>query len=131
MHALSHRLALLLAQRLAEVVPPPLTVRAGGETVGLVVVGCLVSASTAASIVDARDHPLSTRDVETAARAVLSGIQDDVAEYLTTPWPSSPSAEMAMPDVRTDSRYLYMWYGSDEEGAVIRLRPIALEEIVS
>jgi hypothetical protein len=77
---------------------------------------------------DVDDRAASER-IESAARAILSGIQDVVSEYLTIPWPADRQDGMAAEGARSDDRRLYLWYGSRESDPVIALEPIELDEL--
>lgn len=127
MSASSHRLASLLAERIAEILPPPLTVRASGDALKLYADGIAVGGATAASILEDGDD---AEQVRTAAWAVLSTIQDDVMEHLTEPWPVGAGGQGALPEARIDASHLHLWFGEREEAAVVRLRPISLAEVL-
>jgi len=129
MPASSHKLALALARRIGEVLPPPLGVRAVGGNLEVVRAdGAALGGSAAAGIVDEADGRTLDERVETAGQAVLSGIQDCVAEFRTVPWPAREDGGMAMPGARAGAGRLRLWYGDSEEAAVVRLRPIEFEE---
>ncbi|MGH8568542.1 MAG: hypothetical protein ACREXU_11120, partial [Gammaproteobacteria bacterium] len=55
----------------------------------------LIGASDAASIVDEDDdRPFGSR-LETAVRAVLSGVQDSAMRYLRAEWPTDDAGGLA------------------------------------
>ncbi|HKV51664.1 MAG TPA: hypothetical protein VJO52_10730 [Gemmatimonadaceae bacterium] len=63
---------------------------------------------------------------------ILSGVQDGVAETTREPWPKLPQRGMANPGTRTDGRWVYMWFGPDEESeaeAVLALPPIDVDAL--
>lgn len=126
----SHRLARALAERIAEILPPPLTVRVSGSRIDVHADGVCQGGSAAVVIVEADDDRTPTERLETAGRAVLSGIQDCVSEYLTLPWPIDAEGRMAMPGARVDAERVHLWFGGSEAAAVITLRPIGLDELV-
>ena len=129
MNASSHRLAMALAERIGEVLPAPLTIRAAGSGVSLIADGELLGGSDAPSILDDEDDGVFSERVETAARAALDGIQDCVMRYLTEEWPIDSQGTLALPDARTEAGVLHIWYGTSEKTAAIRLRPIATSAI--
>ena len=81
-------------------------------------------------IVEDDDDRTIAERAECVARAVLSTIQDDVAEYLTLPWPVDAWGKMVMPGARTESERLYLWYGESEAEPVISLTPIDFHEFI-
>ena len=123
------RFAQALAERIGEILPPPLTIRADGGNLVVSADGISQGGSGAAMVVENDDDRTVTERVECAARAVLDGIQDDVSEYLTLPWPVDAERRMAMPGVRAHAERLYLWFGSSESAAVITLRPIELGDL--
>ena len=129
MRASSHKLAAALAARLADVLPPPYSIRSSGAEVEVYARSEHVGGSPAASILEDEDGEAVGERAERAAWAVLSGIQDDVAVHGTVGWPLDADHQMALPDVRSDSRRLYLWFGSSESDAVVALRPIELSEL--
>jgi hypothetical protein len=130
MKASSRQFALALAERIGEILPSPLTIRADGSSVDLYADGSNQGGSGAAVIVEADDDRTLRERLETAGRAVLSGIQDGVSEYLTVPWPADADGQMAIPDVRADAERVYLWFGSGEAAAIVTLRPIDLDELI-
>jgi hypothetical protein len=130
MRVSSLRFALALAERIGEILPPPLTIRAEGSSVDLYADGINQGGSAAAVIVEADDDRTLRERLETAGRAVLSGVQDCVSEYLTLPWPIGVDGRMAIPDVRADEERLYLWFGGSEAGATVTLRPMELDALI-
>jgi hypothetical protein len=130
MQASSLRFAQALAERIAEILPLPLTVRADGASVDVYADGISQGGSAAPVIVEDDDGRTLDERVETAARAVLDGIQDGVSEYLTLPWPLGADGQMAVAGARADTERVYLWFGGSEAGAAITLRPIELGELV-
>lgn len=130
MHASSHKLAPALADRLGDVLPSGLSVRASGGGIEIVAPGgVLIGGSNAAALVDDAEGETSRDEVETAARAILSAIQDDVMEYLTLQWPVGDGGEVGVPNARADADRLHLWFGTSETSPVVRLRPISFSEI--
>jgi hypothetical protein len=129
MRASSRKLALALAERLGEILPPPLVVRALGDCLEVQADGTGWGGSAAAAIVEEEDGRSLAERVETAVRAILSGVQDAAAEYLTLPWPLDAAGAMALPDARTDAERVFAWFGDCEADAAVTLRPIALAEL--
>ena len=82
----SPELALALAERLNEVVPPGFAVRAVDTELVIMREGAELGISGAPGImetVEAIKHPAES--LETAVRASLSGVQDYIAEETTEP----------------------------------------------
>jgi hypothetical protein len=73
------------------------------------------------------DDRTPSERAEVAARAVLSGLQDDVMYYLTEQWPVDGQGNLAFPEAQAEAGTLHLWFGGSEETAVIRLQPIALD----
>ena len=115
MHASSRKLAIALTERIGEVVPAPLTLRAEGSGVSLYADGELIGGSDAASIVDDQDSRTFSERVETAVRAVLSGVQDSILRYLRVEWPTDGEGELALPGARTEAGRVHLWYGSERQ----------------
>jgi hypothetical protein len=130
MKASSRTFARALAERIGEILPPPLTIHADGRNLVVSVDGIDQGGSAASMIVEVDDGRTLAERVETAGRAVLSGIQDGVSEYLTLPWPVDADGRMAMPGVRADEERVYLWFGSSEADAVVTLRPIGLDQLI-
>jgi hypothetical protein len=129
--ASSRRLAAALAERIGEVLPPPLVVRVEGpglNQVNLYADGMNQGGSAAAKIVEEDDGHTLAEAVETVVAAVLNGVQDAVAEYLALPWPTDAAGELAWPGARTDGERVHLWFGGSEAAAVLTLRPIAFAE---
>jgi len=127
----SRRFAQALAERIGEILPPPLTVRADGGDVGVYADGVCQGGSAAAMIVEDDDDDRTVAErVESAGWAVLSGIQDCVSEYLTLQWPAGADRKMALPEVRADEERVHLWFGSSEADATVTLRPIELGDLI-
>jgi hypothetical protein len=121
------RFAAALATRLDSVVPPGLSVRARGFVVGV----CdpqWWGGSAIADIVAIEDGRSIVERVETAAQAILSGIQDEVMETTKEQWPVG-STGVGNPEVRVIGDELRMWFG-DESKPVLRLDSLDLNELV-
>lgn len=125
----SLKFAQALAERVGEILPPPLTIRADGGNLVVSADGVSQGGSGAAMIVEDDDDRTVAERVECAARAVLDGIQDDVSEYLTLPWPADADGRMATAGVRVDEARVHLWFGSTESAAVITLSPIDLDDL--
>jgi hypothetical protein len=65
------------------------------------------------------------KNIETAAYAVLSGIQDFIAETLTIQWPGEGT--MPLPFATVTAGVLNCGFG-DERSPVIRFEPIAIPD---
>lgn len=129
--ASSRRLAAALAERLGEVVPPPLAVRVDGSElnqINLYADGMNQGGSAAAIIVEEDDGSTLPELVNTVGYAVLNGVQDVVMEYFALPWPTDAAGELAWPGARAEGERVHLWYGSSEAAAVLTLRPIAFAE---
>ena|SRR5215207_2614680 len=124
MRASSHELALALAQRIGTVLPPPLTAAASGPHVELHADGARVGGSAAAAIADEEDDRTFAERVETATLAVLSTLQDDVAEYLTVEWPREADGAMALPGARVAGGRVHLWFGRSESAPAVGFDPI-------
>lgn len=131
--ASSRALAAELAVRLARVAPEG--VRMGAEGTDVVVdggSGC-ISGSGATVLLDEEDDRSFAESLETAARAVLSGVQDVIVEEIQRPWPSgrSPCGQsedpLALPDAQVTGCELRTWFG-DADDPVLRLDPIDMRE---
>jgi hypothetical protein len=130
MQASSLRFAQALADRIGEILPPPLTIRADGGNLVVSVDGVSQGGSGAAMVVEDDDDRTPAERVETATRAVLDGVQDAVSEYLTLPWPADADGRMATAGVRVDAERVHLWFGGTESAAVVTLRPIELREFI-
>jgi hypothetical protein len=129
MHPSSQRFAQALAERIGEILPPPLTIRADGGNLVVSADGISQGGSGAAMIVEDDDDRTVAERVECAARAVLDGVQDDVSEYLTLPWPAGADGRMATAGVRADEARVHLWFGDSQSAAVITLRSIDLGDL--
>ncbi|MGE0441548.1 MAG: hypothetical protein AB7L66_05125 [Gemmatimonadales bacterium] len=129
---LARRFAQALGSRVEAILPPGFSVQVrdgvvidvtspGGES---------YHASAAASILDARDGRPVAELAECAARSILGGLQDAVAEALALPWPSTPQGQMALPDALVDAGTLTLWFG-DQDAPLLALRPLRLADLQS
>ncbi len=109
MRASSHKLAVALAARLNDIVPVPFRVQAKGGDVHVDAPDVCVGGSSAPTIVEDDDDRTVGEKIETALRAVLSSVQDDISEFLTEPRPSADGCGMAMPGARSDEQWIHLW----------------------
>jgi hypothetical protein len=116
---LAHALAGALATRLAAVVPPPYRVVADQERVYLLDDDQMVSGG---NIVDL--------DIEDAVTRVLTDVQDDLTEELTTPWPHDPARGYVFhePGVAIRAGAVRFWYG-EEDAPVLSFDPIPVADL--
>ncbi|MGI8332415.1 hypothetical protein ACRYCC_20790 [Actinomadura scrupuli] len=124
MPASSHDLAAALAARLGPVLPSGLTVRADGDRVSVHSGETEVGGSAAAALIGDEDGRSVEEKIETASRAVLGGVQDAVAEWLTEPWPEG----LAAPGARVAGGHLHLWYG-EERAPVLGLSSVDLADM--
>jgi hypothetical protein len=117
----SRDLARAIASRLDAVAPAGLQVREEGASIRVLRSGAWIGGSAAPEIVTGG---ADERQVETAARAAISGVQDVFAEVLAEPWPAS-RGEMPAPDARVEEGVLHAWFGSAER-PVLSLEPYEL-----
>lgn len=127
MPASSRKLAAAIAARLAQVVPPPLDVRAKGGRVTISIAGKSLGGSAAAAIVEDEDGRTSEERIVTAIRAILDGVQDAVTRELREPWPNK-GGTTALPNARSDGRRVHLWFG-DEQSPSLGLPPIEIAEV--
>lgn len=128
-HASSRKLAAALAARLDRLVPDPVAVTVDDANVVIMVRQQEAGSSGAAAILDDDDGRDPLERAETAARAVLSGVQDCVIEELRERWPAPVrEAELPLPGVRIIDGELHSWYG-EEEGPSVRLDAISLRDL--
>ena len=123
----SDRLAATLVQRLLSVMPASLTVRADGVVVDVQDERGSIGGSAASTILDEDDGRSLGQKVETASWAVLSGVQDAVAEALQIEWPVLEGGGMALPGVRLIGHQVHLWFGN-EPTPVLRLNAIDLAD---
>ena len=123
----SHRLAAMLAERLLNVMPDGLTVHADGDEVDVRNDRGSIGGSASSFIVEDDDGRSLEEKLETASWAVLSGVQDVVAEELRLEWPVLEEGGMALPGVRRTGHELHLWFGA-EATPVLRLRSIDLTD---
>lgn len=122
--ASSLKLAAQLAERLNEVAPDGFTVTA--EDIAVVVShnGEFVGASEAPAILETVEGIRDPGEaIVTAAAAVISGVQDFIADTSAEPWPGT--RDQPDPDVRRTGDQLEMWFG-DEDNPVLKLRALDL-----
>jgi hypothetical protein len=63
------------------------------------------------------------------AVAMLGGVQDGVIRFVRDSWPRLPTGNVALPEGRTDSERVYLWFGASQDRAVLTLRPIEIREV--
>ncbi len=127
MNASSRDLAADLAERLNGALPDGLSARCAGAVIEVYSGGRVAGRFPALSIIDDDDDRGVTARIETATRAVLSGIQDAVIEDIRGPWPprGGHGQELALPDCRVSGDELLVWFG-DESTPALALPPITL-----
>jgi hypothetical protein len=130
MPASSHKLARAIAKCVDEVIPPRFSVGAHRGFVYIFEHGVSLGGIGTGVAIDAEDGRKFSERAAGAAVTILGGIQDDVTLSLRTPWPADAAGNMALPGARTEAGRIYLWYGASEEEAVIRLRPIDLDDII-
>jgi hypothetical protein len=114
-----------LATRLNEVVPDGFTVIAEHENVVLRHNGEVIGSTSMADLVESSenlDH--LPENLETAARAILSNVQDWIADTSYEPWPGTQS--QPNPGAQFSDGILAMWFG-DQENPVLSLAPLGLD----
>lgn len=129
MRASSHKLTKLIAVRIGQILPAPLTVRTEGEALQILDGGNVVGGSQASMILSDGDSRSMRERVPTAVRAVLSALQDDVSAYLQTPWPSPDNVQMFLPGARTDGDKILLWYGDENDQSHIVMEPINVGDL--
>ena len=116
-----------LASRLNEVAPEGYTVNAENVTVVLRHHGAVVGSTEMAELVEDSENPdLLPESLETAARAILSNVQDWISDSSYQPWPGERS--QPAPDAHATADRLEMWYGGQDH-PVLKLRPLALATV--
>ncbi len=115
----SVELATLLSTRLQEVVPDGVVVTADGADVVVRVDGRESRNGTAAILDD--DGRTVDEAICTAARAILSHVQDAVAEATTEPWPGT-GTELPQPGADIHDGRLRAWFGDRETPALVVVR---------
>ena len=123
------RFAAALAERLDHVVPSGLSVCARGSSVAVHGPGAARPASEAAEIVSDEDGRALADRIETAARAILNGVQDEVMEILTEQWPAGLNGSAVYPNARVEGDQLLMWFG-EEPSPVIVLPPLPVADVM-
>ena len=120
-------LAAAMATRLNQVVPSGFSVHAYGSLLTIQHGDESEGASGAAEIIADQDDRTQAERVETAARAMLSGVQDTLMEFLTEECPLGSGGDVAYPNSRVDGDRLLIWFG-EEQAPVIALPPIDMAE---
>ena len=90
--------------------------RHNGEVIGSTSMADLVESS------ENLDH--LPENLETAARAILSNVQDWIADTSYEPWPGTQS--QPNPGAQFSDGILAMWFG-DQENPVLSLAPLGLD----
>jgi hypothetical protein len=111
----SRELATLLSARLQAVVPDGVLVTADGADVVVRIDGDESRNGTAA-ILDEDASPLE--EVATATYAVLSHVQDAVAEATTEPWPGTGTVQ-PMPEAEIRDGRLLAWFGDRQTPVLV------------
>ena len=135
------RLARAMADRLDAVMPAPVRVRAEGTVVGIIwpsrawLGGSAASELVADPADEDEDGTPAADQLTTAAWAILSGVQDQVAEALREPWPPGADGRMAMPAVRVADGVLLLTFergdAVGEESVMLALEPIPLADLAA
>ena len=125
----ARKLALALAARLDAVVPSRLRVRADGTSVNVYDGSEVWHGSAASEILEDDDDRTVAERADCASSAVISGVQDAVAEALHEQWPALATGAMALPHTRTDGDNVYLWYGRDENHPLLTLPPIVIADL--
>ncbi len=126
MRVSSHKLVTALVSRLNDVVPSSFQLNTRGDLLH-VHSGGVLSSIMSVDIVEDESRDLNER-LRTSVWSVISGLQDDIAEDLRTPWPSADGRTMAMPEVHSDGEWVHLWYG-DRGAPVLSLPPIRIADI--
>jgi hypothetical protein len=114
----SHDLAAELALRLDRVTPEGFTVTSEESMVAVRYLGEFIGAIGTASNLETIEGLKAPIDaMETAARSILSGVQDYIADISTEPWPGHRS--MPMPAVVLRNKGLEMWFGEEDEPVLV------------
>ncbi|HEY8794338.1 MAG TPA: hypothetical protein VIM15_05275 [Gemmatimonadaceae bacterium] len=121
-------LANALAGRLCAVAPAGILVTADRGNVNVSSNGRSLHGSAASSIIDDDDDRTIEEKIETVVRAVLSGVQDCIAELLTEQWPAASDDVMALPGARIENNRAHLWFG-DEKDPTLSFTPLDLTEI--
>lgn len=123
----SRELAVILAERLNQIVPTGFSVRPEDANVDVYADGRNLGGSAALEILEDDDDRSPKEKIETAVLAVLSSIQDTIIETVKGPWPgtSSHGADLPMPHCRVTGDQLLFWFG-DRDGPVVSAPPIPL-----
>ena len=124
------RLVAELAVRIAPILPPPFQATADGTDFRL----DHPSDQCFTILLDWVEEPDEDRSdaelAELVVNSVLSSVQDVVSEVSTEPWPALSPRVMAMPGTRCDGLRVHLWYGADEESAVMPFAPIVVADVV-
>jgi hypothetical protein len=130
MRASAPHFARALAERIGEVLPPPLVIHARGGGLAVYADGKEVGGALSPAIIEDEDGRSIAEKAEAVARTALGTIQNDVSEYLTLPWPKNAAGEMVVPGARAGSGRLYLWYGTSESDAALSLGSIDFAEFM-
>lgn len=118
------KLARDLAHELRAVVPDPFSVNDNRGSV-VITEGSSTATTPVGDLLDQDGSGPTADEVETAAEAVLSAVQDVVTRRTTEPWPPGDH-RLALPGVKLDGGVLRAWYG-ESESPLLELRPIVVE----
>ena len=136
----SRKLAVSLARRLNEVVPPSFELRANQPLIlpppfgqsscplALYIDGSFDTTLSAVEGVEDESREFPER-LDDSVCAVLNSVQESVSEHLRIPWPSIYGRKMAAPNVRYWAGNVRLWYGDSGEDPVLGIRHIPLAEI--
>lgn len=120
--ASSPRFAAELAERLAEVMPAGFTVAAKDVSVRLSHDGQVIGSTDMAELIeDSENFDDLPANAATAARAILSNVQDWISHATAAPWPGQHNLPDA--DASVTGHVLEMWFG-DHDDRVLSLRPL-------
>jgi hypothetical protein len=127
-HPSPRRFAAAIAERLDQVIPPGLSVRAEGTSVNVYAAKTSRHASGSAETITDDDGRTLVERISTAALVILGGAQDAVMDILTEEWPLGPDGSVVYPASRVEGDNLLMWFG-DEQAPVLGLPPLDLTEL--
>jgi hypothetical protein len=133
MRVSASRLATLVAERLASVVPPPFEVHAAGADLVVRHPAGWGFHKPFAWVEQDDEEESGATLAEQMIISTLDSIQDAVSEALTEPWPPlSPTGTpraMAPGEARSDATSIYFWYGHSEQRPTVGFAPIRLKDI--
>jgi hypothetical protein len=125
--ATSHEFAVELADRVNEVVPAGFAVTADEVSVVLSQDGARIGSTDMAELVESSENLDHLPDnLRTAAWAILSNVQDGIADTTATPWPGERS--QPNPRVEIVGDQLRMWFG-EAESPTLELRALTVPVI--